>query len=148
MKNILFVDTESDIHTKEIISIQLKWGKYTEIIKNFNHLERLYALWEASDAIIMYNAPYDLGVLSSLKGNSYTYKNNAWELSICGYTYIVKRIGGFRNRIKGKKNAPPVIDLLKLWSILVSDRDISLKSLIRKELKETPIPYSEEKCTT
>ena len=61
--NILYVDTESDIKTKEVISIQLKWGKYTEIIKNFNHLERLYALWEASDAIIMYNAPYDLGVL-------------------------------------------------------------------------------------
>ena len=146
--NILYVDTESDIQTKEVISIQLKWGKYTEIIKNFNHLERLYALWEASNAVIMYNAPYDLGVLSSLKGNSYTYKNNAWELSICGYTYIVKRIGGFRNRIKGKKNAPPVIDLLKLWSILVSDRDISLKSLIRKELKETPIPYSEENSKT
>ena len=64
--NIHFIDTESDIKTKEIISIQLKWGKYTEIIKNFNHLERLEALWEVSDAVIMYNAPYALGVLSSL----------------------------------------------------------------------------------
>ena len=146
--NVLYIDTESDIQTKEIISIQLKWGKYTEIIKNFNHLERLEALWEVSDAVIMYNAPYDLGVLSSLKGNSYEYKNNAWELSLFRFKYIVKRIGGFRNRIKGKKNAPPVIDLLKLWSILVSDRDISLKSLIRKELHETPIPFSEENAKT
>lgn len=147
---ILYIDTESDIHTKEIISIQLKWGKYTEIIKNFKHLERLYALWENSEAVIMYNAPYDMGVLSSLKGEGFgfEYVNNAWNLLICGYKYTVKRIGGFRNRIKPHKNAPPVIDLLKLWSILVSDRDISLKSLIRKELKETPIPFSEENAKT
>lgn len=147
---ILYVDTESDIITKEIISIQLKWGKYTEIIKNFNHLERLYALWENSEAVIMYNAPYDMGVLSSLKGEGFgfEYVNNAWNLLICGCKYTVKRIGGFRNRIKPYKNAPPVIDLLKLWSILVSDRDISLKSLIRKELKENPIPFSEENAKT
>ena len=142
MKNILFIDTESDIHTKEIISIQLKWGKYTEIIKNFKHLERLYALWENSEAVIMYNAPYDMGVLSSLRGNSYEWNNGRWILHICGYKYGVKRIGGFRNLIKPYKNAPPVIDLLKLWSILISDRDIGLKSLIRKELKEEPIPYT------
>ena len=147
---ILYIDTESDIRTKEIISIQLKWDKYTEIIKNFKHLERLYALWENSEAVIMYNAPYDMGVLSSLKGEGFgfEYVNNAWNLLICGYKYTVKRIGGFRNRIKPHKNAPPVIDLLKLWSILVSDRDISLKSLIRKELKETPIPFSEENAKT
>ena len=145
---LLFVDTESDILTKEPISIQLKYGKYTEIIKNFQYLERLDALWEACEAVIMFNAPYDLGVLSSLKGNAYKYNNEAWELKICGYKYRVKRINGFRNLIKPLGNAPPVIDVLKLWSILVSDTDISLKSLIRKELKEKPIPFSEENAKT
>lgn len=145
---LLFVDTESEIVTKKPISIQLKWGKYTEIIKNFSYLERLNGLWSNSEAIIMYNAPYDLGVLASLKGNAFEYKKEAWELTICGYKYRVKRINGFRNLIKPLGNAPPVIDVLKLWSILVSDRDISLKALIRKELKETPIPFTEENAKT
>lgn len=145
---ILIVDTESDSRTKEPISVQLKWGKYTEIIKNFNYLERLSALWSNSEAVIMFNAPYDLGVLSSLKGNTYEYKNDAWELTICGFKYRVKRINGFRNLIKPLGRAPPVIDVLKLWSILISDRDISLKALIKKELGETAIPYSEENAKT
>lgn len=145
---LLYVDTESEIHTKKPISVQLKWGKYTEIIKNFSHLERLAALWENSDAIIMFNAPYDMGVLSSLNGNTYKYNNSAWELNICGNKYRVKRINGFRNLIKPLGHAPPVIDVLKLWSILISDRDISLKALIRRELKETAIPFTEENAKT
>ena len=145
---LLVVDTESDSVTKEPISIQLKWGKYTEIIKNFSYLERLNALWSNCEAVIMFNAPYDLGVLASLKGNAFKYNNEAWELEICGYKYRVKRINGFRNLIKPIGRAPPVIDVLKLWSILISDTDISLKSLIRKELNETPIPYSEENAKT
>ena len=81
---LLFVDTESDIVTKEPISIQLKYGKYTEIIKNFQYLERLDALWEACEAVIMFNAPYDLGVLSSLKGNAYSIimKRGNWRFAV------------------------------------------------------------------
>lgn len=146
---LLVVDTESDPVTKEPIAVQLKWGKYTEIIKNFSYLERLDALWHNCDAVIMFNAPYDLGVLSSLKGNSFKYKKNAWEMEICGFKYRVKKINGFRNLIKPlTKGAPPVVDVLKLWSILVSDTDISLKSLIRKELNAVPIPYNEENAKT
>lgn len=146
---LLIVDTESDPVTKEPIAIQLKWGKYTEIIKNFSHLERLEALWGNCDAVIMYNAPYDLGVLSSLKGNSFEYKRKAWEMEICGFKYRVKKLAFARNLIKPvSEGAPPVIDVLKLWNILVSDKDISLKSLIRKELGVEAIPYSEENAKT
>lgn len=146
---LLFVDTESDPVTKEPIAIQLKWGKYIEIIENFDHLERLEALWENSEAVIMFNAPYDMGVLSSLKGCSYEYKDNAWEVDITGFKYKVKRIGFARNVIKPlRKGTPPVIDLQKLWNILVSDKDRSLKSLIIKELGVEAIPYSEENAKT
>lgn len=150
---LLFVDTESNPVTKEPESIQLKWGKYTEIIKNFNHLERLEALWENSDAVIMFNAPYDLGVLSKIKGQELEYKRETWQMYIAGFNYRVKKLNIHSNLIKPapdifKRYGPPVIDLLKLWSILIDNKDISLKSLIRKELGRKPIPYSEENAKT
>lgn len=150
---LLFVDTESNPVTKEPETIQLKWGKYTEIIKNFNHLERLEALWENSDAVIMFNAPYDLGVLSKIKGQELEYKREAWNMEIAGFKYRVKKLNIHSNLIKpelnkSKRYGPPVIDLLKLWAILIDNKDISLKSLIRKELGQTAIPYSEENAKT
>lgn len=150
---LLFVDTESNPVTKEPEAIQLKWGKYTEIIKNFNHLERLEALWENSDAVIMFNAPYDLGVLSKIKGQELEYKKEAWKMYIAGFNYTVKKLNIHSNVIKPepdifKRYGPPVIDLLKLWSILVDNKNISLKSLIRKELGREAIPYSEENAKT
>lgn len=151
---LLFVDTETDPVTKEPESIQLKWGKYVEIIKNFNHLERLEALWENSDAVIIFNAPYDLGVLSRIQGKEPEYKQGKWFMEIAGFQYRVKRLNLHSNLIKpvGKNSKgippPPVIDLLKLWAILIEDKDISLKSLIKRELGVTPIPYSPENAKT
>lgn len=151
---LLFVDTESNPVTKEPESIQLKWGKYVEIIKNFNHLERLEALWENSDAVIIYNAPYDLGVLSRIKGKEPEYKNDKWHMEIAGFQYHVKKLNKHTNMIKpvGKNSkgvrTPPVIDLLKLWAILIEDKDLKLKSLIKRELGVTPIPYSVENAKT
>jgi len=117
----------------------------------------------------MYNAPYDLGVLSALWEGKNSYKwvekkdTNFWEMVIFGGKYTVKRINGFRNNIKHgvittdinsekydprkrRPKAPPVIDLLKLWSILVDDgstHSISLKALIERELHEEAIHYNE-----
>ena len=151
---LLFVDTESDPETKEPEAIQLKWGKYIEIIKNFNHLERLEALWEIADAVIIFNAPYDLGVLSRIKGEEPVYKNDKWYMEIAGFHYHVKRLNKHSNMIKpvGRNSkgvrSPPVIDLLKLWSILIEDKDISLKSLIKRELGEEAILYSKENAKT
>lgn len=151
---LLFVDTESNPVTKEPEAIQLKWGKYVEIIKNFNHLERLEALWENSDAVIMFNAPYDLGVLSRIKGQQTLYKQDKWFMEIAGFQYRVKKLNKHTNMIKpiGKNSkgacAPPVIDLLKLWSILIEDKDIRLKSLIKRELGVEPILYTPENAKT
>lgn len=157
--NLLFVDTESNPVTKEPECIQLKWGKYIEIIKNFSHLERLQALWENCDAVIMFNAPYDLGVLSRIEPNTFVYKErnevkkwemgNAWEMNICGFKYYVIKLGFARNVITtNDKNAPPIIDVQKLWNILVSDKDKSLKDLIRNELGEDAIQYTVENAKT
>lgn len=146
---LLFVDTESDPETKEPEFIQLKMnGKPPEIIDPSN-TGRLYELWSECDAVIMHNAPYDMGVLSSLPGNSFKWKNNAWEMKIGKFKYTVMKINFHYNRIKPEsKGAPPVIDTLKLWSILIEEKDISLKSLIRRELKKEPILYSKENAKT
>jgi hypothetical protein len=121
-----------------------------------------------------FNAPYDLGVLSACFPGRNSYKwvkqtgGGYWDMVLFGHHYKVRRIGGHRNLIKPfkalqteegvdfdkKKYRPdstPVIDLLKLWSILVDDGrkgSISLKNLIKTQLHSEPIPYSPENAKT
>lgn len=134
--------------------------------------------------MVMFNAPYDMGVLSIMYGkNSYkwkvtqhgsikTEKTAAWDMVLFGNRYSVRKISFFRNMIKPVRRtfreydetidlrkqrrttsiraSTPVVDLLKLWSILVDDGSgkdntgISLKALIKKVLGREPIPYSPE----
>ena len=129
----------------------------------------------------MFNAPYDMGVLSIMYSkNSYkwvvkqhgpvkTEKTSNWVMNLFGNRYNVRKISFFRNMIqpmnrtfkeydtldllkqrrsKSKYPSTPIIDLLKLWSILVNDKDISLKALIKKELGLKPIPYTPENALT
>lgn len=145
--NLLFVDTESDIETKEIISIQTGFNGVYQVLTPADSY-RLYEMWNKAAAVIFFNAPYDMGVLSTLPHCKFTYTNDAWNLNLWGMKYRVKRINGFRNLIQTGTTNPPVIDLLKLWSILIDDSDISLKSLIKKELHETPIPFTPENSRT
>ena len=144
------MDTESDPETKEPISIQTAYTGHYETIKDFNHVERVKALWNNAEAVILYNAPYDMGVLSSVYDNSYKWDGNFWKMSLFGCNYKVKRINGHRNIVRsfnrsgtGIKSVP-VIDLLKLWSILVDESNISLKALIKREFGAEPIPWSKE----
>lgn len=174
--NLLFLDTESDIDTKQAISIQWRLNGRHGVLTDFNRADYtvMSALWRKADAIMFFNAPYDLGVLSSCFGthnNWYWVKQDGggyWDMELFGHRYKVRRIGGFRNLIKpfkavkditgrtyDKKHArpdsKPVIDLLKLWSILVDDGrkgSISLKNLIRRELHMTAIDYSKEAANT
>ena len=151
---LLFIDTESDPKTKEPLCIQTGWNNHFETIKDFTHEERLSCLWNDAEAVIVYNAPYDLGVISSVYGNTYEWDGTFWRMSIFGNNYKVRRINGHRNIVRafkhadGKRKSVPVIDLLKLWSILVDESDISLKQLIRREFGKEAIPYSPENALT
>ena len=69
-------------------------------------------MWSAADAVLMFNAPYDMGVLSIMyKQNRYywkvtqhgtitTEKTAAWDMGLFGNRYSVRKIAFFRNMIK------------------------------------------------
>lgn len=173
---ILFIDTESDEVTKRPLSVQYRYGGDEGVITTFNEetFGLISSMWRAADAVIMFNAPYDMGVLSvAWRGhNSYEWIENKhgqyWKISLFGCAYRVRRVFGFRNFIKPlarthddtgaayptkakRALSTPVIDLLKLWSILVDDGEthsISLKALIERELHKKAIPYSPENVGT
>ena len=183
LSNILFLDTESDPVTKKPECLQWLIGDKHGIIEDFSKSSyyKIRELWSKADAVIMYNAPYDMGVFSIMYGkNKYkwkvtqhgslkTDKTAAWDMVLFGNRYSVRKIAFFRNMIRpmlrifreyneitgnhlknhqrpttSRKHSTPIVDLLKLWAILIDDKDISLKALIKKELHLEPIPYSQE----
>lgn len=171
----LYIDTESDPATKRVETVQYRFRGTHGIISEFTRdsWSFLAALWQQADGVVMFNAPYDLGVLSSaFPGlNSFAWVNgdygNYWNLRIFGDHYKVRRIAGHRNLItafarehtpefeklshRSRAKSTPVIDVLKLWSILVDDGrngSISLKALIKRELGREAIPYSPEAAAT
>lgn len=174
--NLLYIDTESDPTDKRLLSVQYRFRGEHGIVERFDreNWEFLASLWGECSAVVMFNAPYDLGALAgAFPGlNSWRWvpgeHGSYWRLSLFGHAYKVRRISGFRNLIKPFKrthspsgipyptkskrpSSAPVIDLLKLWSILIDDGrngSISLKSLIKRELGLEPIVYSEETALT
>ena len=169
-RNILFIDTESNPETKEPECITILFNDEKFIVEDFNYIsfDRIRTIWNKSIAVVMFNAPYDLGALSIFfSENKYEWivkninneRSASWKINIFDNSYDVRKISLFRNMIKplnrenkyshkkGNKSTT-VIDLLKLWSILVSEKDISLKSLIKNELHAQTIPYSPEKAKT
>lgn len=173
---ILYIDTESDPITKQPLTVQYRYGGEDGVISEFNDetYTLISSMWRDADAVIMFNAPYDLGVLSIAwpRHNSYEWTDTKhgqyWKICIFGCAYRVRRISGFRNLIKplarthddtgrayqkkaSRPASTPVIDLLKLWSILVDDgekRSISLNALIERELHRKAIPYTPENAKT
>lgn len=145
---LLFLDTESDPITKKRMTIQMRMNGESVIIDHPAKRHLLKEWMSKAEAVIIFNAPYDMGVLSAMKGNSYKYENDKWSMMIEGYEYDVMAINGPRNHIKSHGDAPPVIDLMKLWTILVDDSNFSLKALIKKELGQKPIPYTPENAKT
>ena len=147
---LLYLDTESNPVTKEPESVQMRIGGENYIFEP-NQTEEMKAVWQQADAVIAFNAPYDMGVLSSLGGNTYRWTGTFWDMVVFGQKYKVRRIDGHRNIIRNLKGSIPVIDMLKLWSILVDDgrkHSIALKALIERELHAKPIHYSAETAKT
>ncbi len=179
LSNILFIDTESNPETKKPECIQWLINNEKGIIEEFTDttFSFLKSKWDTAKAIIMFNAPYDIGALSIFyPKNNYKWviqeleennKSSAWNITLFDNVYMVRRISFFRNLIKprnrltGKKQShhkgkyikgiksTPIIDLLKLWSILIlDDESISLKALIKREIHRQPIEYSEANSKT
>ena len=189
LENVLFLDTESNPHTKQPECVQWLLGGSSGIIEDFSveNYNLLTSLWNKSDCVCMYNAPYDFGVLSiTFPENNYVWKvdkneeneddtpSAMWNMRLFGNMYGVRKLGTHRNLIKpmrqddGKvsiaskrkrEDSKPVIDILKLWSILIDDgskhgklpkqlRGLGLKRVLARELKWETIPYSEENSKT
>lgn len=172
-KDILFVDTESHCdsenggNTKEIISIQLRYnGKNTVLKPPFDKddLKKLRKIWRNARAVVMHNAPYDMGVLSTIQKepaewcveinerrkdfdadepDTFSY----WRMKLFGITYKVKRLNGVQNFIRIEGKGTPVLDMNKLYNIFL-DTDSGLKDLAPKYLGREMIPYSSETAET
>ena len=184
LNNVLFIDTESNPVTKEPECLTWLMGESHGIIEGFGEssYEFMKNIWNRADAVVMFNAPYDMGVLSIMFAkNKYSWKivrhgpiktdkTASWDMNIFGNKYSVRRISYSRNMINPmtrtvkvvdlnyqrphpvREPSTPVVDLLKLWSILVDDKDsnqsISLKALIKRELGIEAIPYTPENACT
>lgn len=157
---ILFIDTESDKTTKEPLTVQTLFNGCAEVYDFNNCYDEINKLFNAADAVCMWNAPYDIGVLSLMDKNSFEWiqkgnqaKTGAWRFTLFGNRYRVKRIGMHRNLIKPlnksrKTPSVPIIDLQKLWTILIDERTASLKKAIEKYLHIPVIHYSPENAQT
>lgn len=146
--NLLFIDTEHNIKTYEPECIQTLFRGKVTIFETFDKQSEkvITDMWNTADAVVMWNAPFDLGKLSSMFDNSYKWvvtkrgsygKSAIWKLQVFGNIYQVRKIGAHRNLINPlnrmkKTKSTPVVDLLKLWSILIEEEDISLKHVLKR----------------
>jgi hypothetical protein len=170
--NILYLDTESKKDTGEPLYIQWRMNGVHGWLHSFTREDyyTLRALWWQAEAVIFFGAPYDIFTIAKAFApyTSWHWEETAtgsiWDLKLFGHHYKIRGISGLRNLIKtfntvelydgstpknGKRGvkSTPVIDFLKLWSILVDDgRDhkISLKALIERELKLPIYEYSDD----
>lgn len=165
VENLLFIDTETNEDTQEIDCITYLIGDKMGIIENFDEesFKFLRDLWHFSDGVVFYNAPFDMGVLSKAYDyNAYNWVekedsetgviSSYWDMLLFGHRYKVKKLSFTANFINpmARKNVVPIIDLLKLWNILIETSSekvsISLKSLINRHLnwENGAIEYSKE----
>ena len=185
LSNVLYIDTESNYETHQPECIQIRYRGENTIISEFSpfYYDLIKTYWNNADAVIFFNAPYDMGVLSIMfPDNHYIWheekddsaKTSFWKMFLFSNIYKVRRIGGHRNIIKGYNReksekerrrkqkgikSTPVIDMLKLWSILIEGDDLTdskgiplrkgLKDILKRfnYPKET-IPYSPEAAKT
>ena len=153
-KRILFIDTESDKTTKQPLTVQTLFNGRAEVYDFNTCYDEINAMFKIADAVCMWNAPYDMGVLALMDGNSFEWiqkgsqtKTGAWRIRLFDNEYKVKRIGMHRNLIKPlnktrNSQSVPIIDLQKLWTILIDDKTASLKKAIEKYLHVPAIYYS------
>ena len=174
--NLLFVDVETHEDTLQVLSIQWRYRGEHGIITEFTDesYETLKSLWDSASAVVAWNALFDLGALSvAYSQNQFDATKKPeprpgqkspgrnWKITVFGHYYHAKKVGGHHNFItpysrvdgavdddgKGIKSTP-VIDLLKLWSILIDSKNLSLLAVAKRHLQRDLIPYSVEAALT
>ena len=175
-ENLLFVDVETHENSLQVLSIQWRYRGEHGIITEFDDesYETLKSLWDRASAVVAWNALFDLGALSvAYPQNTFdaTKKpeprpgqkspGRSWKITVFGHYYHMRKVGGHFNFItpysrvdgavdddgKGIKSTP-VIDLLKLWSILIDSKNLSLLAVAKRHLQRDLIPYSAEAALT
>mgnify|MGYP000992440591 CR=1 FL=1 len=170
--NVLFVDTESNPTTKEPQSIQWRYRGEHGIITEFNEesFNFIKSMWDSASAVVGYNVLYDLGVLSvAFTQNTYDATEETprfgslWVHKIFGHHYHTRKLGFHHNLIRRfnlydiesgktipKTNSTPVIDLLKLWAVLVDNRSkLSLSAVCNREFEDANMKeWSEDTALT
>lgn len=173
LDKVLFVDTEHNIDDYKPESIQTLFNGEARIFTIFDRQAQqdIERMWNEAHAVIFWNGPFDGGKLSSMFNNSYKWiedesgRSAYWLLELFGNRYKFRRIGGFRNLIKPmsrtktptqekakRKGTPstPIIDLLKLWSILIEEEgSLRLKDMLKRYgYKGNIVEYSAENSRT
>ncbi len=175
-ENLLFVDVETHEDTLQVLSIQWRYRGEHGIITEFD--DETYAvlksLWDQASAVVAWNALFDMGALSvAYPQNTFDATKKPiprpgrrspgrnWRITVFGHYYHMRRVGGHHNFItaynrvdgavdddgKGIKSTP-VIDLLKLWAILIDSKGLSLSAVAKRYLQRDLIPYSAEAALT
>ena len=175
-ENLLFVDVETHEDTLQVLSIQWRYRGEHGIITEFTDesYDTLKSLWDRASAVVAWNALFDLGALSvAYPQNQFDATKKPeprpgqkspgrnWKITVFGHYYHMRKVGGHHNFItpynrvdgavdddgKGIKSTP-VIDLLKLWSILIDSKNLSLLAVAKRHLQRDLIPYSAEAALT
>ncbi len=171
--DILFIDTESNPRTKEPLSIQWRFNGEHGIITEFDNNSYYFIknLWDNASVVVGYNILYDMGVLSiCYPQNEYDCTKerlkmgSMWKHRIFGHNYHTRRLGFHHNLIRRfnqsdkngetipKTKSTPILDLLKLWSILVDSKGgtegIGLSAVCRREFNVKMLDWQEDTALT
>jgi hypothetical protein len=175
-ENLLFVDVETHEDTLQVLSIQWRYRGEHGIVTEFDDesYTLLKSLWDRASAVVAWNALFDLGALSvAYPQNQFDATKKAeprpgqkspgrnWKITVFGHYYHMRKVGGHHNFItpynrvdgavdddgKGIKSTP-VIDLIKLWAILIDSKNLSLSAVVKRHLQRDLIPYSAEAALT
>lgn len=165
-EGVLFVDTECDPKTNVLETIQLRYNGENMIYDapfGEDVVKKIGDSWNNARVIVIHNAPFDLGQLCKLKGNSYNWVTEignrqdkygeSMTFSYCrmklfGNVYKVKKLNRHSNFIRYEGKGVPVIDTLKLFSIFITDTRLKLKELAVDYLGREMIPYTRQNSLT
>jgi len=147
-----------------------------KVVDTLNDSSRLFlkSMWDTAARVRMHNPDIDIPALQSLfsgkpfgaltkvesTAGKHSYGQN-WKITVFGHYYHMRKTGGHFNFItpynrvdgavdddgKGIKSTP-VIDLLKLWAILIDSKNLSLSAVAERHLQRDLIPYSAEAACT
>lgn len=148
LQDVLFLDTESDPDTKKPWTVQMLMNGEYKLIDHPKKNHFLKEWMSKAKHVVIFNAPYDMGVLSIRHGKKFKWVGDKWHMNIEGYHYEVRKMNILGSHIKSHGDAPKVFDAFKIWGLLVSGEAVSLEDIAWDEFRVKMIPYSEENSKT